>query len=160
MPSLQVEMSRLLERVRALDLELKQAREVEGALRASASEQNRAAQEQLLASEARFHHLVDAVTDYAIFMLDPTGHVATWNPGAKKAKGYDAEEILGRHFSVFYTPEDREAGKPDRVPRAFAVKGASRTRAGVCARTARGSGQTSSSPHSKTQRERFSGSRR
>src|SRR5580700_11294641 len=62
MPSLQVEMSRLLERVRALDLELKQAREVEGALRASASEQNRAAQEQLLASEARFHHLVDAVT--------------------------------------------------------------------------------------------------
>ncbi|MGO9836578.1 MAG: ATP-binding protein [Polyangiaceae bacterium] len=114
-PEADVEISRLQDRVRALELELKQRREVEKALRESASEQRHAARERLLASEARFHHLVDAVTDYAIFMLDPTGHVATWNPGAKRTKGYDAEEIIGRHFSAFYTPEDREAGKPDRI---------------------------------------------
>jgi PAS domain S-box-containing protein len=75
----------------------------------------RAADEQLHASEARFHELVDAVTDYAIFMLDATGHVATWNAGARKNKGYEASEIIGEHFSVFYTPEDRAAGKPDTV---------------------------------------------
>jgi PAS domain S-box-containing protein len=77
--------------------------------------EGRAAEEQLRQSEERFHRLIDAVTDYAIFMLDSSGHVATWNPGAKKAKGYDADEIVGRHFSVFYTVEDRESGKPDRV---------------------------------------------
>jgi PAS domain S-box-containing protein len=72
-------------------------------------------EEELHASEQRFHQLVDAVTDYAIFMLDATGHVATWNIGATKNKGYEAHEILGQHFSVFYTPEDRAAGKPDKV---------------------------------------------
>jgi PAS domain S-box-containing protein len=114
-PVVDLEVSRMRERVRELELELEQRREVEKALRESASYQRHAAREQLLASETRFHHLVDAVTDYAIFMLDPTGHVATWNPGAKRAKGYDAEEILGQHFSVFYTPEDREGGRPDRI---------------------------------------------
>ncbi len=84
-------------------------------MRASGSEQRRTAQEDALAAEVRFHHLVDAVTDYAIFMLDPTGHVTTWNSGARKTKGYDTDEIIGQHFSVFYTPEDREAGKPDRI---------------------------------------------
>jgi PAS domain S-box-containing protein len=69
----------------------------------------------LQTAEQRFHHLVDAVTDYAIFMLDASGNVATWNAGAQKAKGYTADEIIGRHFSVFYTPEDREAGKPQRI---------------------------------------------
>ncbi len=114
-PEVDLEMSRMRERVRELEVELEQSREVEKALRDSASEQRRAAQEALLASEARFHHLVDAVTDYAIFMLDATGHVATWNPGAKATKGYEADEIIGQHFSVFYTPEEREAGKPDRI---------------------------------------------
>jgi PAS domain S-box-containing protein len=114
-PEVEIEMSRLRERLRVLELELKQSREMEKALRESASEQRRAAQEDLLASEARFHHLVDAVTDYAIFMLDPTGHVATWNRGAKATKGYDADEIIGQHFSIFYTPEDREADKPGRI---------------------------------------------
>jgi PAS domain S-box-containing protein len=75
----------------------------------------RALDDQLHASEARFHQLVDAVADYAIFMLDATGHVATWNSGAQKNKGYAGSEILGQHFSVFYTPEDRAAGKPDNV---------------------------------------------
>jgi PAS domain S-box-containing protein len=75
----------------------------------------RALDEQLHASESRFHELVDAVTDYAIYMLDATGHVATWNVGAQRNKGYQAHEILGQHFSVFYTEEDRIAGKPDHV---------------------------------------------
>ncbi len=75
----------------------------------------REAEEKLHASEARFHELVDAVTDYAIFMLDATGHVATWNAGARRTKGYEHREIIGQHFSVFYTPEDRAAGKPEKV---------------------------------------------
>jgi PAS domain S-box-containing protein len=60
----------------------------------------------------RFQHLVDAVIDYAIFMLDADGLVATWNAGAHRVKGYAAPEIIGKHFSTFYTAEDRAAGKP------------------------------------------------
>ncbi|HEU4582299.1 MAG TPA: PAS domain S-box protein [Polyangiaceae bacterium] len=75
----------------------------------------RSAEEQLRRAEERWHLLVDAVVDYAIFMLDPAGRVATWNVGASKVKGYDAEEIIGRHFSAFYTPEDREAGRPEQI---------------------------------------------
>ena len=59
--------------------------------------------------------LLDAVTDYAIFMLDVTGHVATWNAGAKATKGYETQEIIGKHFSIFYTDEDRKAGKPQAI---------------------------------------------
>lgn len=73
------------------------------------------ARAELHASEERFHQLVDAVTDYAIFMLDATGHIMTWNPGAERIKGYRREEILGRHFSVFYPAEDRDAGRPQRI---------------------------------------------
>jgi PAS domain S-box-containing protein len=78
-------------------------------------QQQRSAQAELRASEERFHHLVDAISDYAICMLDATGHVATWNQGAEKIKGYRPEAIIGQHFSVFYTPEDRAAGKPEKV---------------------------------------------
>jgi PAS domain S-box-containing protein len=67
---------------------------------------------QLEETERRFRLLVDAVTDYAIFMLDPAGNVMSWNPGAQRIKGYAAEEILGRHFSQFYTDEDRRKGVP------------------------------------------------
>lgn len=63
-------------------------------------------------SEARFRLLVDSVRDYAIFMLDVNGNVRSWNAGAQTLKGYTAEEIIGRHFSAFYTPEDQAAGKP------------------------------------------------
>src|SRR5690242_9679942 len=56
--------------------------------------------------------LVATVRDYAIFMLDPLGHVATWNLGAERIKGYAASEIVGRHFSVFYPPEEVARGKP------------------------------------------------
>jgi PAS domain S-box-containing protein len=62
--------------------------------------------------DGRYRLLVDAITDYAIFMLDPTGVVTSWNPGAQRFKGYRADEIIGRHFSRFYTPEDRAAGLP------------------------------------------------
>jgi PAS domain S-box-containing protein len=58
--------------------------------------------------------LVESVKDYAIFMLDPQGRVATWNAGAERIKGYRAPEILGKHFSIFYPPEDVAAGKCDR----------------------------------------------
>jgi PAS domain S-box-containing protein len=60
----------------------------------------------------RYRLLVDSITDYAIYMLDPKGHVASWNPGARRFKGYDAEEVLGAHFSQFYTEEERAEGVP------------------------------------------------
>lgn len=63
-------------------------------------------------SQESFRLLVEGVKDYAIFMLDPGGHVVTWNPGAERLKGYHAAEIVGRHFSTFYTAEDVAAGKP------------------------------------------------
>src|ERR1051326_2059470 len=59
--------------------------------------------------------LIDSVRDYAIFMLDPTGHIRTWNVGAELIKGYAANEIVGQHMRRFYTPEDVEAGKPARL---------------------------------------------
>ncbi|TYL35839.1 hypothetical protein CV102_25640 [Natronococcus pandeyae] len=65
-------------------------------------------------SEERFQSLIDAVEEYAIFRLDQDGHVISWNDGAAKIKGYDREEILGEHFSTFYTEEDRAAGVPTR----------------------------------------------
>jgi hypothetical protein len=61
--------------------------------------------ESLRQSEERFRMLVDSFRDYAIFILDPGGHIQTWNPGAEQIKGYSADEIIGRHFSIFYTPE-------------------------------------------------------
>jgi PAS domain S-box-containing protein len=63
-------------------------------------------------SEERFRALVESVKDYAIFMLDREGHVQTWNAGAQLIKGYTPTEILGRSLATFYTPEDRERGKP------------------------------------------------
>jgi PAS domain S-box-containing protein len=67
---------------------------------------------QLRASEERFRLLVEGTHDYAIFMLDPGGHIVSWNPGAERIKGYRADEIIGRHFDAFYPPEDVERGKP------------------------------------------------
>lgn len=64
--------------------------------------------------EGRFRLLVESVRDYAVFMLDPRGHVLTWNTGAERIKGYRADEIIGRHFSEFYPPEPRACGFPDR----------------------------------------------
>ena len=64
-------------------------------------------------SEERFRLLVSGVRDYAIFLLDTDGTVASWNAGAERLKGYRADEIIGRHFSAFYTDEDRRDGVPD-----------------------------------------------
>ena len=73
--------------------------------------------------ENRLRLLIDAVTDYAIYMLDATGHVATWNPGAERFKGYTADEIIGQHFSRFYTDEDRATDFPARALRVAAREG-------------------------------------
>ena len=67
---------------------------------------------QPISSAQRYELLVDAVIDYAIYMLDTEGRVSSWNRGARRIKGYEAEEILGRHFSIFFTEEDQRAGKP------------------------------------------------
>jgi PAS domain S-box-containing protein len=69
----------------------------------------------LFESERRFRLLVEGVVDYAIFMLDPDGIITNWNAGAERIKGYRADEIIGQHFSIFYTPEDRAAGMPARA---------------------------------------------
>ena len=69
--------------------------------------------ETLRESQERFRLLVESVGDYAIYMLDAQGHVTSWNTGAQRIKGYTAAEIVGRHFSCFYPPEDVAAGKPD-----------------------------------------------
>jgi PAS domain S-box-containing protein len=63
-------------------------------------------------AEERFRLLIDSVTDYAIYMLDPNGRVSSWNTGAERLKGYAADEIIGEHFSRFYTEEDKQAGIP------------------------------------------------
>ncbi|EJM73958.1 hybrid sensor histidine kinase/response regulator [Pseudomonas sp. GM55] len=73
------------------------------------------AEEVLKQSEQQFRLLVQSVTDYAIYMLSPDGRVSNWNPGAQRIKGYLPEEVIGQHFSMFYTPEDREAREPQRT---------------------------------------------
>jgi PAS domain S-box-containing protein len=75
--------------------------------------ERRAHEEQLRASEERLRLLVENVRDYAIFMLDESGIVRSWNQGARAINGYEADEIIGRPLSTFYTPQDREARKPD-----------------------------------------------
>jgi PAS domain S-box-containing protein len=67
------------------------------------------------ANERRFQLLINAVTDYAIYMVDPSGIVTSWNSGAQRFKGYAAHEIIGEHFSRFYTPQDRAAGMPQKA---------------------------------------------
>jgi len=81
------------------------------------------AEHELAASEQRFWLLVESVTDYAIYMLDPNGVVTNWNSGAQRFKGYSAPEIVGKHFSQFFTPEDRQAGLPERILQTAAREG-------------------------------------
>src|SRR6202000_2230604 len=70
------------------------------------------AAKELRQSEERFKLLVQSVRDYAIFMLDPDGTILTWNAGAERFKGYQADEIIGQHFSKFYPPEVIASGLP------------------------------------------------
>jgi PAS domain S-box-containing protein len=69
----------------------------------------------LLSDDGRYRLLVEAVTDYAIYMLDPNGIVSSWNPGAQRFKGYTADEIIGQHFSRFYSEQDQKSGVPARA---------------------------------------------
>jgi PAS domain S-box-containing protein len=66
-------------------------------------------------AEGRYRMLVEAVTDYAIYMLDSKGIISSWNPGARRFKGYEESEIIGEHFSRFYTEEDRKTDLPRRA---------------------------------------------
>ena len=79
-------------------------------------------------SEERFRLLVEGARDYAIFMLDPEGRVATWNSGAERIKGYSADEIVGQHFSRFYPQESIERGKPQHELEVAAAEGQIRRR--------------------------------
>src|ERR1700756_6042056 len=77
--------------------------------------QNTKQQRDLFESERSFRLLVEGVADYALYMLDPTGIVTSWNVGGQRIKGYSSEEIVGQHFSRFYTEADRANGKPARA---------------------------------------------
>jgi PAS domain S-box-containing protein len=74
-------------------------------------------------TEAQFRMLVQGVTDYALYRLDAKGHVTSWNPGAERIKGYRADEIIGKHFSLFYPAEDRARGLPEQALREAASEG-------------------------------------
>jgi PAS domain S-box-containing protein len=95
-----------------IDEALRLVASIEAATRALTSETPPPAEG--TANEHRFRHLVDTISDYAIFMLTPSGEVATWNAGAERINGYRAEEILGKHFAVFLPKEDVDGGKPQR----------------------------------------------
>jgi PAS domain S-box-containing protein len=85
--------------------------------------ERRQAEEQVRQSEERLRLMIESVKDYAIFMLDPDGRVATWNAGAERINGYTADEIIGKHFSVFFTSEDLAEGKPARELHVAATTG-------------------------------------
>jgi PAS domain S-box-containing protein len=74
--------------------------------------ERKAAEERLQQSEERLRLMIESVQDYAIFMLDPEGRIASWNLGAERINGYQAAEIIGQHFSIFYSSEDNASGKP------------------------------------------------
>jgi PAS domain S-box-containing protein len=99
-----------IERAQALDTLREREEQLQAAV--GALRLDLQAQEGEAAELRRYRLLVNAVTDYAIYMLDPTGRITSWNPGARRLKGYEEAEILGEHFSRFYTDEDRAAGLP------------------------------------------------
>jgi len=101
----------------SLQVELDHRIHVEGELRDRLAEQTK----QGVESEELFELLVGSIHDYAIFMLDPKGNVATWNTGAERLKGYTADEIIGRHFSTFYPDEDAEAVKSEKCERELEI---------------------------------------
>jgi PAS domain S-box-containing protein len=109
----------------AVDIMLKPIETADGAAVVTfirdATEQ-RAAQEAVRLNDARLRSIVDSIGEYAIYMLDREGHVLTWNPGAEHIKGYKADEVLGLHYSRFFTHEDVEQGRPAELLRQAIVK--------------------------------------
>jgi PAS domain S-box-containing protein len=110
-----------------------------------------------LPPERRLELLVNAVIDYAIYMLDLNGNVASWNSGAQRIKGYVPEEIIGQHFSRFYTEADRRVGLPSKALATAAKEGRcesegwrvrKKAKGGACVKMAVGSGPLSSSMRS------------
>ena len=91
-------------------------------------------------SDERFRLLVEAVRDYAIFLLSPDGTVLTWNEGAQRLKGYVPEDIIGQPFTRFYTPADLQSGLPQRLLARAAVEGRAEHGAGEFARMEHDSG--------------------
>jgi PAS domain S-box-containing protein len=85
--------------------------------------EQKAAMEMVKRHDQQLRSIVESVRDYAIYLLDPDGHIMTWNPGAERIKGYTEEEIVGKHFSVFFTEEDRERGRPGELLRSAIQKG-------------------------------------
>jgi len=96
--------------------------------------------------DERFRALVSSVKDYAIFMLDPSGKIETWNAGAERTKGYLAEEIIGQHMSRFYTPEDLARGLPAKLLAQAIRDGRVESEGWRVRKDAPGSGPTWSSP--------------
>jgi len=92
----------------------------------------------------RLELLLDAVADYAIYMLDPDGFITSWNAGAERVKGYKAIEIVGQHFSRFFTPEDRANGLPEKSSSGLEPTADTRPRGGAFARMGAGSVPTRS----------------
>ena len=106
----------------ALNTEIEHRNRIEAALKHDIA-QRRAAQRALVDSERRFRLLVQGVTDYAIFMLDTDGCVTNWNTGAQRIHQYSEAEIVGEHFSRFYTEEERQRGEPARALHVAAYEG-------------------------------------
>jgi PAS domain S-box-containing protein len=114
-----------------VDISLNHRRNTSGELRVIAFVRDATArmrlQDELRATEVGFRLLVEGAADHAIYMLDPSGRVVTWNPGAERIKAWRADEILGRHFSVFYLPEDVASGQPARDLERAAAEGRSQS---------------------------------
>jgi len=105
-----------------LHTEIEQRKRVEDALKHDIVER-RKAQDALVESEWRFRMVIQGVTDYAIFMLDPDGNITHWNMGAQRIHQYTAAEVVGQHFSRFYTEEERQRGEPARALQVAAYEG-------------------------------------
>jgi PAS domain S-box-containing protein len=112
-----------LEEGRRREADLRQAAAALEAQIAQGTQNNTNAMAKLCDSERHFKLLVQSVTDYAIYMLDPEGIVASWNAGAERIKGYKPHEIVGRNYSEFFTPEDRQAAIPGNALRIAAQQG-------------------------------------
>jgi PAS domain S-box-containing protein len=105
-----------------LHAEIERRKRVEGALKLDIAER-RKTQEALVESELRFGMVIQGITDYAIFMLDADGTISSWNVGAERIHQYAAAEIVGRHFELFYSEEERQRGEPARALQVAAYEG-------------------------------------